>query len=185
MRTPEGAAGDVAARVRALDPQTSFIVQAPAGSGKTELLIQRVLVLLASAQKPEEITAITFTRKAAAEMARRIFEALAAARHEPRPAAPHKAKTWDLGRAVVERSDALGWALEENTARLRVQTIDSLCASLTRQMPVLARFGAQPQGIDDAQLLYLEAARETLALVERQEEIPAELGGGLAHLRNT
>jgi ATP-dependent exoDNAse (exonuclease V) beta subunit len=184
MRTPEGAAGDPAARERALDPRASFIVQAPAGSGKTELLIQRVLVLLASAQRPEEITAITFTRKAAAEMRKRIFEALAAARHEPRPAAPHKAKTWDLGRAVVERSDALQWALEENTARLRVQTIDSLCASLTRQMPVLARFGAQPQSVDDAQLLYLEAARETLALVERQEEFAADMASVLAHLDN-
>src|ERR1700682_400953 len=102
----EGAVADLAARERALDPRASFIVQAPAGSGKTELLIQRVLVLLAVAQKPEEIAAITFTRKAAAEMRKRIFEALAAARHEPRPAAPHKAKTWDLGRAVVERSDA-------------------------------------------------------------------------------
>ena len=180
----EGAVADLAARERALDPRASFIVQAPAGSGKTELLIQRVLVLLAVAQKPEEIAAITFTRKAAAEMRKRIFEALTAARHDPRPASPHKAKTWDLARAVVERSDAQKWALEENPSRLRVQTIDALCMSLTRQMPVLAKLGAQPRIVDDAQLHFLEAARETLALVEERDDVAADVASVLAHLDN-
>jgi len=175
---------DAAQRERALDPRHSFIVQAPAGSGKTELLIQRFLVLLARVERPEEITAITFTRKAAAEMRKRIFEVLRLARNEPRPAAAHRARTWELGRAVLERSDALGWAIEEGASRLHVQTIDALCASLTRQMPVLARFGAQPESIDDATLLYLEAARETLALVEDDSEHAAPVARVLEHLDN-
>ncbi len=158
---------DRAERERALDPSASFIVQAPAGSGKTELLIQRFLALLARVSRPEEILAITFTRKAAAEVRRRIGAALAAARASERPARPHEAKTWDLAKAALARNDAGGWGLEESAARLRVQTIDALCASLTRQMPVLAKFGAQPESLEDARALYREAARESLALAFR------------------
>ena len=157
---------DAEERERALDPSRSFIVQAPAGSGKTELLIQRFLALLARVERPEEIAAITFTIKAAAEMRGRIFEALHAARHEERPQSPHEARTWDLARAALERNDAMGWKLEESADRLRVQTIDALCASLTRQMPVLSRFGAQPESLEDASELYAEAARNLLSYVE-------------------
>ena len=153
-------------REHSLDADRSFIVQAPAGSGKTELLIQRFLALLARVERPEEIAAITFTIKAAAEMRKRVFDALRAARHSPRPDAPHMARTWDLARAAIERNDALGWKLDESADRLRVQTIDALCASLTRQMPVLSRFGAQPEPLEDASHLYVQAARNLLASLE-------------------
>ena len=178
------AVADLSARKRALDPEYSFIVQAPAGSGKTELLIQRYLVLLSRVAQPEEIAAITFTIKAAAEMRKRVLDALAAARNEPCPVEPHRALTWEHARAALERDRAQGWRLEENAARLRIQTFDALCASLTRQMPVLAAFGAQPEPLEDASPLYREAARATLALLEEEDERADVVAKLFAHLDN-
>src|SRR5438874_9156496 len=119
---------DTAAREAALDPRRSFIVQAPAGSGKTELLVQRYVRLLGTVEKPEEVVAITFTIKAAAEMRRRVLSQL------ENPA--------DIGH------------------RLRIQTIDAFCASLTRQMPVVSGFGAQPGIVEDAHEHYHDARSE-------------------------
>ena len=155
-------------RLRALDPTTSFVVQAPAGSGKTELLNQRYLTLLARVEEPEGVVAITFTRKAAGEMRRRVLEALRDSAG-PKPEQPHAALTWELARAVRERSEANGWDLFRNPARLRIRTIDSLSASLTRQMPWLSRLGGPPDILDDAEELYAEAARRTIELLETDE----------------
>ncbi len=179
---------DDEARGRALDPTRSFIVQAPAGSGKTELLIQRFLVLLAVVERPEEVLAITFTRKAAGEMKRRVLQALARARDSigdetiVAGAGANERVTLALARRALARDAERGWRIEQNTARLRIQTIDGLCASLTRQMPVLARFGAQPRIVEDARELRREAARRTLALLEDQGEAAAATAGQVARL---
>jgi len=175
---------DLGQRERALDPARSCIVQAPAGSGKTELLIQRFLALLARVERPEEIAAITFTIKAAGEMRHRIVEALRLARAGAKPASPHEARTRELARAALARNDELGWKLEESAERLRVQTIDALCASLTRQMPVLSGFGAQPEVVEDASALYREAARNLLGLLEEKGAEAADVAQLLVHVDN-
>ena len=162
---------DAPQREAALDARRSFIVQAPAGSGKTGLLIQRFLRLLAVVERPEEILAITFTRKAAAEMRRRVLEALAAAADPSPPAKENERTTWELARAALERDHARDWQLARNAARLRILTIDALCTSLARQMPVLSRLGAAPAVVEDSTDLLREAAERTLALVERDEPV--------------
>ncbi len=156
---------DAAQRQRALDPRSSFIVQAPAGSGKTELLTQRFLRLLASVAEPEEIIAITFTRKAAAEMRNRILAALDRATRPP-PDKGHERATWELARAALARDQAHDWSLRDNPNRLRVLTFDSLCASLARQLPVLSELGAPPLTEENAQALYRQAARASLARLD-------------------
>ncbi len=153
-------------RQQAVDISRSCIVQAPAGSGKTELLVQRLLALLAVASCPEEIIAITFTRKAAGEMKLRLLSALERARNEHPPAEAHAVETWQRARAVLVRDRERGWELLDNPSRLQLTTIDSFCALLTRRMPWLARFGDQPKVTEDPAELYIMAAE---ALLDRLE----------------
>lgn len=144
----------------------SFIVEAPAGAGKTELLTQRYLKLLQTVNEPEEIIAITFTNKAAAEMRLRILDSLMKAASQDKPTQPHKQITYDLSLQALARGRLQNWQLIENPSRLRIFTIDSLCAHLARQMPLMSRFGSQPRVALDASALYAQAAEQTLALLE-------------------
>ena len=154
-------------RQKAVDINLSCIVQAPAGSGKTELLVQRLLALLAVADSPEEILSITFTRKAAGEMKLRLLQALERASDEQQPEEGHAAETWKRARAVLERDQEKGWNLLQNPSRLQLMTIDSFCAFLTRRMPWLARFGDQPKVTDDPAELYLRATESLLSVLEK------------------
>src|SRR5712692_5205934 len=153
---------DSSARERALDTSASFIVQAPAGSGKTELLIQRYMSLLVEVDSPESIVAITFTRKAAGEMRARVLEALPKAQAGVAPEAAHERVTYEMARRVLDHERRLEWNVLSNPARMRIETIDALCAGITRQMPWLARFGAMPEISEKAEDLYRDAARNTL-----------------------
>ncbi|CAB3736803.1 UvrD-helicase domain-containing protein [Achromobacter kerstersii] len=161
---------DHAARTDALDPTRSFLVQAPAGSGKTELLTDRILALLATVNRPEEIVAITFTRKAASEMHARVLSKLRRGLDAP-PEAMHERRSWELARAALARNEAQGWHLLDHPARLAIRTIDSFCAGLVRSMPWLSELGGMPEITDDARAHYEAAARATLDLADDYEAV--------------
>jgi len=174
---------DRIARQRALDV-ASFIVEAPAGAGKTELLTQRYLRLLAVVEHPEEVLALTFTNKAATEMRDRILGSLELAAGDKLPEQPHKQLTFGLARQVLAHDAERGWSLLGHPGRLRITTLDALCASLARQMPYLSRFGSQPGVSDDAEAHYATAARRTLEMVESGSEDAEVIAEALAFMDN-
>lgn len=173
---------DSAARAQALDPTQSFIVQAPAGSGKTELLIQRYLALLETVEQPEQIVAITFTRKAAAEMRHRVQRALRAAAEDLAEPRAHEVTTRRLARAALRRAANRDWRLLEQPQRLRIDTLDAFNASLARQLPVLADGVAAARIVDRPDSLHRLAARRTVAGVGGDE---SQLAASLRTLLRT
>lgn len=182
MNTPPVIA-DAHQRQQALDISLSFIVQAPAGSGKTELLVQRYLALLARVQVPESIIAITFTRKAANEMRLRIIQALAQA--PSMPLSTHKqVARYQLAQKVLAQDAALRWNLLANPNRLRILTIDSFCQSLTRQMPLLSTLGEKLTPVDNPEFLYRLAVQALLIHLEDKLPWQDALSHLLGHLDN-
>ena len=138
----------------ASDPETSAWVAANAGSGKTYVLAQRVINLLLRGVEPEKILCITFTKAAAANMAKRVFDTLA---------------EWttlddaDLDDAIRQSSkiapDARRRALArrlfaralETPGGLKVQTIHAFCTQLLHQFPFEANVTARFSVLDDAE----------------------------------
>lgn len=175
---------DASERARALDVHHSFCVTAPAGSGKTELLIQRYLALLGRVERPEQVLAITFTRKAAAEMRERVLEALQQALEQRPCESEHQRVTRQLAEAALQRSVESQWHLTRDVSRLNIKTIDSFCAGLTRQMPILSRFGGQAQAVDNAAPLYQEAVAELFALTGSSRPESKDLASLLLHFDN-
>ena len=114
------AARDRAARDRAVDPRFNVALEASAGTGKTSVLVDRYINLLRAGVDPSNILAITFTRKAAAEMRERIMATL---------------------RAAVARGEiapARWRELRDRTADIAISTIDAFCLSLLREFPLEA-----------------------------------------------
>ncbi|WP_076863596.1 double-strand break repair helicase AddA [Bradyrhizobium mercantei] len=140
------------AQARASDPKASTFVSANAGSGKTHVLVQRVIRLLLSGVPPEKILCITFTKAAAANMAERVFttlghwvtlddDALNAAIREAGIAHPDS-------RLRKEARKLFACALE-TPGGLKVQTIHALCTRLLQQFPFEANVPARFAVLDD------------------------------------
>src|ERR1700757_1669320 len=141
-----------AAQKRASDPDSSAFVSANAGSGKTHVLVQRVIRLLLSGVPPKKILCITFTKAAAANMAERVFstlghwitlddDALDAAIREvgiPHPNARLRKEARKLFASALETPGGL-----------KVQTIHALCTRLLQQFPFEANVPARFAVLDD------------------------------------
>ena len=171
---------DAGVRARALDPQTSFIVQAPAGSGKTELLTRRVLTLLATVDEPEEILAITFTRKAASEMRQRVVATLVTVASGAQPANEYEAEGHALALTVLTRDKERDWQLIRNPQRLNLRTIDALATQLAHRLPVTSALGAPTGVVEDAGSLYREVASRFIdENLEQMQRVLLQLGNRL------
>ncbi len=157
---------DAQQRLDALDLDSSIICEAPAGSGKTELLTQRFLGLLTRVRKPEEVLAITFTRKAAGEMRERIINALHTTKHSAIPEEAHRRMTWQLANDVLIMDEHNNWNILDNPNRLQILTFDSLCAGLANTLPWHSSFASAPQVSDDTEELFLETVRQFLQTLE-------------------
>jgi len=157
-------------RQLAVEPQRSVIVQAPAGSGKTTLLVERYLGLLGVVDAPEEILAITFTRKAAAEMRERILQFLDPD-YEARGA--HEQAALSKARAVADK--VAEWGLLDNPQRLLIRTIDSFNHYLARTMPVASQLGPVPAPAENTRALYRETARRVLARIDGHDDLAGDV----------
>ncbi len=154
-------------REKALDIRQSWIVEAPAGSGKTGLLIQRYLKLLTdeNVTDPGQVLAITFTTKATAELRERVMAQLDSSARGLEVRDAFDRETRHLADAVLKRERQLGWDLLMHPRRLAIRTIDSVCSAIAHSLPVLSGSGGGQAPVADATELYREAARRTLMVL--------------------
>lgn len=177
---------DRQARAEALDVSRSFIIQAPAGSGKTELLIQRYLRLLTIVKQPEEILAITFTNKAAREMQLRVTNALKNARNGEIGVSPHEQLTIAAASEVLARDGEHEWHLIDSPGRMRIQTVDAFGAGIARSLPVSSGLGGVSTTLADAEMktIYRDAAAATLDYLATNDASGESVERVLLHLDN-
>ena len=154
-------------QIEASDPDVSAFVAANAGSGKTYVLAQRVINLLLKGVDPQKILCITFTKAAAANMAKRVFDTLAQwtalddAKLDQAISESSNMKA-DLRRRVLARR-LFARALE-TPGGLKVQTIHAFCTQLLHRFPFEANVAARFNVLDEAEQTELQE-RITLAVL--------------------
>ena len=139
-------------QARASDPTASAFVSANAGSGKTHVLVQRVIRLLLAGVPPEKILCITFTKAAAANMAERVFTTLGhwvTLDDNALDAAIRDVGIAHPDRSCAARARKLFACALETPGGLKVQTIHALCTRLLQQFPFEANVPARFAVLDD------------------------------------
>ncbi|MDF1758368.1 MAG: UvrD-helicase domain-containing protein [Legionellaceae bacterium] len=171
-------------RQKAIDPKHSYIVQAPAGSGKTEILTQRFLKLLSQVSAPEQIIALTFTRKAANEMRERVVLALTNVVNGIKPVSPHQQDTYNYAVAALARDKEMQWNLLQQPARLRIITLDSLCQTIANAIPLQENQTPFANISNNPQVEYLTAAKACLNFAAENPEYSQAITNILEHIDN-
>ncbi len=171
-------------RSQAIDPRFSFIVQAPAGSGKTEILTQRYLRLLSHVGAPEQIIALTFTRKAASEMRERILRTLQHVANGVEATSAHQQTTFNLAAEALKRSTQQDWNILQQSGRLRILTIDSFCQMLTHAIPLSENQIPYAKISDNPYTHYRSAAQAFFNQALNDETLQPWLSQLLDHLDN-
>ena len=139
---------DQETREEVIKPNSSFVVQAPAGSGKTTTLARRILQLLTVVESPKEIIALSFTNKATAEMHARVLKQY----NDP--------QNKKVVKKIVTRAKKLKWD-EDFLDLLEIMTIDSLASKITRQAPILSE-SLFMNIAEDSHAIYEAAVKETM-----------------------
>jgi ATP-dependent helicase/nuclease subunit A len=140
----------------AADPAISAFVTANAGSGKTKTLIDRVARLLLAGAEPEAILCVTYTKAAAAEMQRRLFERLGEWCVTPDVKLREQLGALEgrdpLGFDHIALSKARGLFAKalETPGGLKIQTIHAFCEKLLRRFPLEAGVSPGFQVMDDS-----------------------------------
>ena len=184
---------DQVARDTAINISKSYVVSAPAGSGKTGLLTLRVLKLLSAVKKPEEILCFTFTNKAANEMHERVLSALLEARPYLNIPFPESISHFDKTRInialkALQQNIRYNWNLLSNPKRLQIMTIDSFSRSITNQLPISSKIGTQSEIESLPYSLYREAVLNYFEYIFSKqdhsdiENILDHLDGNIDHL---
>jgi ATP-dependent helicase/nuclease subunit A len=140
------------AQARASDPATSAFVSANAGSGKTHVLVQRVIRLMLAGVPPEKILCLTFTKAAAANMAERVFTTLGhwvTLDDDVLDAAIRDAGITHPTVQLRKSARELFASALETPGGLKVQTIHALCTRLLQQFPFEANVPARFTVLDD------------------------------------
>src|SRR3569832_482636 len=140
------------AQTRASNPAASAFVSANAGSGKTHVLVQRVIRLLLDGVPPEKILCITFTKAAAANMAERVFSTLGhwvTLDDEALDEAIRQSGIPQSNARLRTAARKLFASALETPGGLKVQTIHALCTRLLQQFPFEANVPARFAVIDE------------------------------------
>lgn len=171
-------------RQEALDISQSYLVKAPAGSGKTGLLTNRTLVALASADSLDEVVGMTFTNKSAKEMKDRIGLSISRAQNGYLPKNDFEAENLKLAKAALTNSEKHGWGLGDSCEHLNISTIDSFCRTLLKgRYESSEHLSVSMDVMADASVMYEYAARMVLNKCE-DDTYGKAIRGLLSHFGN-